>query len=641
MHVAQVLKELFEHSRRVADATSLLEQAVVHFTALPSVSRVAILVQQTQAPFRVRARAAHGLPADSVTGLGQFAPRGTGPVRDAWPAKFVPPELSAGAHYCAVPLAASPEQVTLVCDGPTDLETLSLVATFLALALERDQALTDAGRLGELFVAGPVVVFRWRNEAGWPVEYVSPNVTKEFGYALEGLLEKPYVPLVHPEDLGRVAKEVADAISRGVSYFAQQYRVLDTHGKNRDVYDFTHVIRDASGAVTHFHGYVFDDGERTRAERAEAELVVQLQQSQKLQAVGTLASGIAHDFNNVLAAILAHLELARLDPAITRNADLVAATQAALRGRDIVRQLLVFGRARVEERRPARLQRIIEDSMSMMRSTIPSTIGLRLALDPKTPQVLADPVQLQQVLVNLVTNAAHAMPKGGTVEISLTTRPGTPPQAELAVKDTGEGMTPEVLQRAFEPFFTTKPVGKGTGLGLAMVHTIVSAHGGTVDLKSTAGVGTTVVISLPSVADGEHAGPAASQEVTTPGKQQRIALVDDEPLVARAAERLIAHFGYAVVTMTSAKEVLAAFAAKRDAFELVLTDQTMPEMTGLQLAQALRARGINVPVLLVTGLPTELKTAEETVAPPFAVLGKPYRSEELAAALSSLLVKSK
>ena len=273
-----------------------------------------------------------------------------------------------------------------------------------------------------------------------------------------------------------------------------------------------------------------------------------------------------------------------------------------------MRQLLVFGRSRVEERQPHRLQRIIEDSMGLMRSAIPSTIGLRLSLDPKTPAVLADSTQLQQVLVNLVKNAAHAMPRGGTVELTSPPGPGPPRAPSCSVKDSGEGMTPEVLNRAFEPFFTTKPVGKGTGLGLSMVHTIISAHGGTVALQSAPGAGTTVVLSLPSVASGTEAVPAAAAASPAPGRQQRIALVDDEPLVARAAERLIAHYGYAVTTMSSAKEVLEAFEKKPDAFELVLTDQTMPEMTGLQLAQALRAKGIQVPVLLVTGLPTEART---------------------------------
>ncbi|MDP1828843.1 MAG: ATP-binding protein [Archangium sp.] len=613
---AQVLRQLFADSRRVADATGLLERAVAHLAALPSVTRVAILVHQPQPPGRIRARASHGLSVAEVDALGS--------------AELVVP---GGMRRHSVPLAATLEQVTLVCDGTTSEETTSLVTAFLALTLERDQAVTDGQRLGDLFNAGPVVIFRWRNGPGWPVEYVSPNVTKELGYQPERLVDQPYAPLVHPGDLERIGAEVAEAVARGAAYFAQQYRVFDADGQVRDVFDFTHIVRDAAGVATHFHGYVFDDGERARAQRAQAELAGQQLQSQKLQAVGTLASGIAHDFHNVLAAILAHLELARLEPAIADNADLIAATTAAMKGRDIVRQLLVFGRPRTEQRLPHRLQRIIEDSMGVMRSTIPSTIGLRLALDPRAPAVLADATQLQQVLVNLVTNAAHALGPGGTIDISLATRPGNPPWAELTVKDQGHGMTPEVLARAFEPFFTTRPVGKGTGLGLSMVHTIVRAHGGTVALESKPALGTTVVVSLPGVERLEENG--GQKGPVPPGKLQRIALVDDEPLVARATERLVSHFGYEVTLFSSADEVLRVFDEDPAAFALVLTDQTMPGMTGLDLTRALRAKGVMVPVLLVTGLPTEIDAA--SVAPPFTVLGKPYRSEELALALSALL----
>ena len=628
---AQVLKQLFADSRRVTDARDLLAHAASHLAALERVHRVALFIQQTPSPHRVRVQAARGLSVEEVTSLSAFAPSGAGAVDRMWPP--APGAPGPGLRYCAVPLTGGHEQVTLICDGIEEEETLSLVATFLAVALERDEAISEALLLGALFNAGPVVVFRWRNEPGWPVEYVSPNVTKAFGFPLGALLEKPYAPVVFPEDLEKVGAEVAEAVARGQNYFAQQYRMYDAEQQVRDVFDFTHVIRDAAGAVTHFHGYVFDDGERVRAERARAELIAQLQQSQKLQAVGTLASGIAHDFNNVLAAILAHLELAQLEPGLANNTDLAAATESAVRGRDIVRQLLVFGRARVEERQVHRLQRIIEDSMGMIRSTIPSTIGLRLSLDPRAPPVLADPTQLQQVLVNLVNNAAQAMPEGGAVELSLETRPGTPPSAVLKVIDHGQGMTPEVVARAFEPFFTTKPVGKGTGLGLSMVHAIVKAHGGTVTLKSVPGEGTTVEVVLPGVdqleAPRDEAGARSER-----GAQQHIALVDDELLVARATERLVVQFGYRVTTLTSAAEVLRAFAEKPDAFDLVLTDQTMPEMTGLELARVLRQRGVQVPVLLVTGLPTELDAS--SIGPPFSVLGKPYRSEELASALANL-----
>jgi signal transduction histidine kinase len=625
---AQVLKLLFAESRRVADARGLIEQAVVHLAALPGVTRVAILIQGTQSPFPVRASAAHGLGSAAIEMLGAHAPRGDGQVAASWPAQLLP-ALPGDLRFCAVPLSASREQVTLLCDGLVNAETVTLVATFLALALEREQAITDTQRLSELFNAGPVVVFRWRNAPGWPMEYVSPNVTRELGFPVEQLLEQPYAPLVHPGDLERIAAEVSQSVERGVSYFSQQYRLFDAQGQARDVFDFTHVIADAGGRVTHFHGYVFDDGARARAERARAELTGQLQQSQKLQAVGTLANGIAHDFNNVLAAILAHLELARLEAALTDNADLIAATPAAMRGRDIVRQLLVFGRPGPEERRPHRLQRIIEDSMGLMRSAIPGTIGLRLALDAKAPQVLVDATQMQQVLVNLVTNAAQAMPRGGTVDIALTSRSGT---TSLSVTDSGEGMTPEVLERALEPFFTTRPVGSA-GLGLSMVHSIVTAHGGSVRIESRPGVGTEVVVSLPALEAVKT--PAVEEAVIAPGVPRRIALVDDEPLVARATERLLAHFGYEVTLLSSGAEVLRGLDANPAAFELVLTDQTMPEMTGLELTRALRAKGLRVPVLLVTGLPTEIDVS--SITPPFRVLGKPYRSEELLSALSALL----
>ncbi len=592
---AQVLKALFDQGRHVTDASGVLGHGLTALAALPGVTRAAVFLHQVHAPHQVRARAVRGFSLEALESL-QIRP------------------LAAGLRSVSVPLSAEAEQVTVVCDGEVEPETLLTVATFLVLRVERDQALAEALRLGALFSAGPVVVFRWRNTAGWPVEYVSSNVTREFGYPREQVLDHPFAPLVHPEDLQRVASEVEEALSRGVSYFAQQYRMFDGRSELREVFDFTHVIRDDAGVVTHFHGYVFDDGEQARTVRAKNDLMGRQQQSQKLQAVGTLASGIAHDFNNVLAAILAHLELARLEPALSENADLAAAMQAAMRGRDIVRQLLVFGRGRAEERTPHRLQRIIEDSMGMMRSTMPGSIGLRFALDPRTPSVLADPTQLQQVLVNLVTLVAQAMPTSGTVDVTLSTRAGSPLTVELSVKSEGE--TREREER---------------GLGLSVVRTIIKTHGGTLELNRMG-----AVVLLPGVVDANGLdGPLE----TASGKAPRIALVDDEPLVARATERLVAQFGYQVTTFSSAEEVLGAFAAQPDAFELVLTDQTMPDITGLDLTRALRAKGLKVPVLLVTGLPTEIDVP--SVPPPFTVLGKPYRAEELANALAELLISGR
>jgi signal transduction histidine kinase len=633
---SEVLTELIEETRHAADAGELLERSVRRLSGLGL--GAALLVHQAAPPHRVRTFAVQGLPVTVVDALAARAPERPATLR----ALLGPAPLPAGVPETTVcgsaPLGGGAERVTLACTEGCDPGGLALFTSFLALALDRDLALTEARRSSDLFHQGPLVVYRWRNEVGWPVEYVSPNVSKVFGFPVEDLVEQPYAPHVHPDDLGRVGGEVMDALELGRTYFEQQYRVLDAQGQTRDIYDFTHVVRDERGAVTHFHGYMFDDGERKRAERAKAELMAQLQQSQKLQAVGTLASGIAHDFNNALAAILAHLELARLDSAVGANADVQAAVKSALKGRDIVRQLLVFGRARVEERKPWRLQQIIEDAMGLIRSSIPSTIGLRLGLDARAPMVLADATQLQQVLVNLVTNAAHAMPKGGVVEIAVSTVPGDPPCVSLSVRDSGEGMPPEVLERAFEPFFTTKPIGSGTGLGLSMVHSLVTAHGGTVTLQSEAGKGTTATVTLPGVQPARVAAPAVAAGPPR-GRQQRIALVDDEPLVARSTERLVSFFGYRVTTHSDGLSLLKAFEQDPNAYELVLTDQTMPEITGMDLATTLRARGVKVPVLLVTGLPTHIDPT--AVAPPFQVLAKPYRSEELALGLAQLLAAAK
>jgi signal transduction histidine kinase len=290
-----------------------------------------------------------------------------------------------------------------------------------------------------------------------------------------------------------------------------------------------------------------------------------LEPSHRLQAMGAMTTGVAHDFNNVLASILAHLELAKLQSGI-ETGDLTSAMDSALRGRDLVRQLLAIGRAQPEPRTPHRLQSLIHQSMSMMRATMPPSVGFRLALDPRAPAVMGDAAQLQQVLVNLVALAANLVMGKGTVELSLQSHAGG---AQLIISSEGEQVAPR----------DERP------LGLSVVRNIVKAHGGTLELEPTR-----AVLSLPGIAEALDSAH---------GNQQRIALVDDEPMV--------------------------------------VTDQTMPEMTGLELTYALRKRGVQVPVMLVTGLPTEIDT--ETVAQPFSVLGKPYRSEELASGLAKLLAR--
>lgn len=525
--------------------------------------------------------------------------------------------------------------------GPSAGPFVEALADCLALAVEREEALASERRLTTLFNSGPVVVFRWRNAPGWPVDDVSPNVTKEFGWTVEQLVGQPYAPHVHPDDLERVGAEVAAEVAAGRSYFEQQYRMFDRLGAARRVYDFTHVVRDARGEVTHFHGYVFDDSRRFEAERAREDLEQRLLQSQKLQAVGTLASGVAHDFNNVLASVLAHVELAvrRVEDQRARE-DLSQAIASAQHGRDVVKQMLLFTRSMDATRAAVRLEQVVERALAVARAGVPPSVMLTTNLSPSAPPTLADATQLEQVVLNLVTNAVHAMPDGGELTVTLDAAPSGPGALadrrclRLSVRDTGHGMAQDVAQRAFEPFFTTKGVGRGTGLGLAMVHGIVTAHDGVITLDSRPGAGTTVTVWLPATQTPPPA-PAPEPPTTAQGGGERIAVVDDHVALAKATGRLIESLGFQATTFTTGQDLLAAFDEDRQAFDLVLTDQSMPDLTGIELAVGLRQRGITVPVLVVTGLVTSVDVSG--VEPPVRVLGKPYRGKELVDALQSLL----
>ncbi|MEW6434993.1 MAG: ATP-binding protein [Myxococcota bacterium] len=621
--------EQLETLRRVlsaAEARGLggLVQAVA--ALLPSAlqaPRAAVLVRHADGSARAAAAFAGADPVE---------PQGA----EAWP----------GAHVVRRPLTVDGRSdgelsVVHVASGREGGLLAEALADCLALAVEREEALASERRLTALFNSGPVVVFRWRNAEGWPVEDVSANVTKEFGWSTEQLIGRPYAPLIHPDDLERVAAEVAAEVAAGRAYFEQQYRLVDRRGAARRVYDFTHALRDARGEVTHFHGYVFDDSRRFEAERAREELEQRLLQSQKLQAAGTLASGVAHDFNNVLASVLAHIELAlrRVDDQRAQD-DLSQAMASAQHGRDVVKQMLLFTRSIDAERAPVRLDQVVERALAVARAGFPPSVMLTMDLSPSTPLTLADATQLEQVVLALVTNAVHAMPDGGELSVALEAAPSGPAALadrrclRLTVRDTGDGMTPDVARRAFEPFFTTRDVGRGAGLGLAMVHGIVTAHDGVITLDSRPGAGTTVTVWLPATGTPPPA-PPPQPSAHPHGRGERIAVVDDHVALAKATGRLIQSLGFQAKTFTTGQDLLAAFDEAPRAFDLVLTDQSMPDLTGVELAVALRQRGITVPVLLVTGLVTSVDVSG--VEPPVRVLSKPYRSEELVEVLQALL----
>lgn len=349
---------------------------------------------------------------------------------------------------------------------------------------------------------------------------------------------------------------------------------------------------------------------------ARKQLEEQLRQAQKMEALGTLAGGIAHDFNNILAAIIGYAEMAKrsLPPeAGSAGSDIQQVLRAGLRARDLVKQILAFSRKSGEERSMISPRPIVKEALKFLRASIPASIEIREDIDPECGAVLADPTNIHQIVVNLCTNAFHAMEAAGgvltvvlkNVELGADDLAGEagllPGQYVLfSVRDTGQGMGPEILARIFDPYFTTKGVGKGSGMGLAVVHGIVKGYGGMVQVESIVGTGTVFRIYLPR-AGKVGAAVEAGQEEMAPVGQERILFVDDETSIAEMGKAMLSGLGYRVTARTNPLEALEEFRSRPDDFDLLITDQTMPKMSGVQLAQEARKIRPDLPVILCTG----------------------------------------
>jgi signal transduction histidine kinase/CheY-like chemotaxis protein len=386
-------------------------------------------------------------------------------------------------------------------------------------------------------------------------------------------------------------------------------------------------------------------GERQR-------LAEQLRQTQKMEAIGRLAGGVAHDFNNILVAMIGYTELAMLDiPSASPASDyLHEVLRATQRAKALVQQILTFSRRTEQTRTPVQLSRLIEEALALLRASLPSTITIRSHLDAKAGAVLADPTQLHQVVLNLCANAEYAMRQtGGFLDVCLEAIEVDPvlaaqhptlhlgPYVRLTVQDTGQGMPPEVLEHIYEPFFTTKGVGEGTGIGLSVVHGIVVNHGGTITVESQVGHGTTFTIYLPRIA-WDMADETQADE-TIPHGQGRLLFVDDEPALLRLGRTVLTQLGYDVAAYTSSTEALAAFQATPHYFDLVITDYTMPEMTGEALARALHSLRPDLPIILGTGFNPTIDAEQAAALGIEAFLLKPWTVRELARTVAQVLAQ--
>ena len=386
-----------------------------------------------------------------------------------------------------------------------------------------------------------------------------------------------------------------------------------------------------------------DVSERKEAEARRTQLEVQLRQSQKREAIGTLASGIAHDFNNVLTAIMGQAQLLRDEGNRSTQGRATEILQAGGRARDVVRQLLTFARSTGQEHRPVRLPQVLGEALQLMRASVPASVKLEAAIDSGTALVMADQGQMHQVVINLVTNAASALHgRTGTIGVYLGNLPasggdaGSPGWVRLRVTDDGVGMTPEVLERIFEPFFTTRPLGEGTGLGLAVVQGIVQDHGGQIFVRSEHGRGSTFDVELPA-AGVEQAEPVPVPGAPARGAGERLLVVDDEPVIARVVSEQLRRLGYAVTSVNDPEEALELIAEDPDDFDLLLTDLQMPRMDGVELAARVARVRPDLPVVLSTGNRWSVPAATARAAGIREIVDKPFRIEELAHVLRTVL----
>ncbi len=416
--------------------------------------------------------------------------------------------------------------------------------------------------------------------------------------------------------------------------------------------------------VPHSICVTHDITEHRQSERARAQLELQLRESQKMEALGTLAGGVAHDFNNIVAAIMGNAELAcqDIEPAHPAQESLGEILKASRRAKDLVQQILAFGRRQVLERRVISLAPVVEESVRLLRSTLPARVSLSVECMPDAPMVLADATQVEQVLLNLCANAWQVVQErghAGVIEVRLdahvvaAARPKQPERrsmggraalrpgryARLTVRDNGSGMDEATRARIFEPFFTTKPAGEGTGLGLAVVHGIVQGHEASIEVQSAPGKGASFSVYFPAATAPAAAAPApARTQDTVPGHGggEHILCVDDDESIVFLITRLLERQGYRVSGYTDPHAAVAAVRAAPGEFDLVVTDYNMPGMSGLEVARALRQIRADLPVALASGYITEALRAEAPAAGVIDLIYKPNTADELCRAVARL-----
>ena len=470
-----------------------------------------------------------------------------------------------------------------------------------------------------------------------PNIYASPQVEPLLGYPAEEWMRNPdlLASIVHPDDRERVLSEAKDVRGTGAPLHAE-YRYVKPDGSIVWMQDETYVVCDEDGEPSCVQGYLLDITERKRAEEERDRLREELHHAQKLEAVGRLAGGVAHDFNNMLTAIRGYAELllAGLEEDSPRRAEAEQIRRAAEQASALPRQLLAFSRKQVLEPKLIDLHEVVSEATGMIRLLLGGSVELITELTARVPAVVADPTQIESVLVNLATNARDAMPEGGTLTISTRSvdvdertarendaRPGR--YVVVSVSDSGEGMDAETLSRVFEPFYTTKGVGKGSGLGLASAYGITRQSGGYIQAHSKPGHGSTFDVHLPlAVATAADDSPE-TEPGPAPATRATVLLVEDEEVVRTFATTALERAGFRVLTASRGTEALQVF-ERNGTVDVLVSDLMMPGMGGRELAERVVARSPATQVVLMSGYTEEPAGGELADGSMPAMLQKPF-----------------
>jgi PAS domain S-box-containing protein len=510
----------------------------------------------------------------------------------------------------------------------------------VASQLERNRRqLNEAQRIGQ------TGSWEWdmvTNEVSW-----SDQLYKIFGIA-PGQFDG-----THESFLRLLQSETPDEKSAGSCLpeerNASGKKITRSDGEVRKLVSKSETLYDEDGQPVCVIGFAQDVTDRCREEEERRQLETQLRRAQKLESLGALAGGIAHDFNNILTPLYGYTELVmqELDRKSRPYEDLTHVMKAAERGKELVKQILAFSRQIEHERKPLLLHHIVNEVVKLLRATVPPNVEIVKERAPEVDAVVADPVQIHQVVMNLCVNAYHAMRKdGGELSVKISVVEVDPSQSAelvdlnaqkyvlLQVRDTGVGMSESVRQRVFEPFFTTKPSGEGTGLGLSVSRQIVHDHGGTITVKSTEGAGSEFSVYLP-LAKMQTTDPLTERSEPARGNG-KILFVDNEQEIAELAEEMLTRLGYRVVIALNTDAALAKL-AEDPGFDVVITDQVMPIKSGLQLAAEIRASGRTMPIILLTG--DGIGLSDEIVRRNGinAFLSKPFSAFELSQSIARVL----